>query len=98
MSRASRVFIGTVLPPVSEVAAVDSQTQAIFRFGADDGSESAHGWIAAQDINISQAGSIAAILRFQVNNVGDFPAQQMRIQQKITTQPDTEYRDIPVAP
>ena len=99
MSRASRIFIGLFLPPVAlEEGAPDAQDQDQFRFGADDGNETAHGWIAAQNINISQDGSTAAILRIQVNNTGDFPTQQMKLQYKITTQPDSEYRDVPVAP
>lgn len=78
-------------------AAADSQTQAAFRFGADDGNEASHGWIADQNVDISQAANIAAILRIQVDNIGDFPAQQMTLQYKLSTQPESEYRDVPVA-
>lgn len=38
-----------------------------FRFGADDGSESAHGWLAAQDTNVTQPLSTNILLRMLVN-------------------------------
>jgi len=94
MSRASRIFIG--LFPTVDIT--PSQTQDQFRFGADDGSESAHGWLAAQNINITQADSVTSILRIQVDNIGDFPSQQMKLQVKKTSDPDSEYKDVPVAP
>jgi len=96
MSRASRIFIGLKVVVAAVVAAL-SQDQDQFRFGADDGNEAGHGWIAAQNTNISQAGTVAAILRIQVNNTGDPPSQQMKLQVKKTSDPDSAYVDVPVA-
>ena len=97
MSRASRIFIGLIPTPAAPAVGL-TQDQDQFRFGADDGSESGHGWLAAQNTNINQAGSIAAILRIQVSNTGDAPSQQMKLQVKQTSHPDTAYIDVPVAP
>jgi len=74
-----------------------TQDQDQFRFYNDDGTEALATAIAVQNVNISQAGTVPAILRIQVNNTGDAPSQQMKLQYKITTQPDSEYRDVPVA-
>jgi len=48
-------------------AASATQEQEGFRFGEDDGSESAHTWTANQDTNISTADNTAKLLRVLVN-------------------------------
>jgi len=97
MSRASRIFIG--LFPTAVAAALGlTQDQDQFRFYNDDGNEASATAIAAQNTNISQASDVAAIIRIQVNNTGDAPAQQFRLQVKQTADADTEYKDVPVAP
>lgn len=98
MSRLSRIFIGLPVDTQEAPAATPSQTQSFFRFGADDGSEALHTWLAAQDVNITQPGATPAILRIQVDNVGDFPTQQMKLQCKKTSDPDSAYLDVSVAP
>ena len=98
MSRASRIFIGLIPTVVAAVEEALSQVQDQFRFGADDGNEAGHGWIADQNTNISQAGSVASILRIQVDNTGDQPSQQMKLQVKKTSEGDETYIDVQVAP
>lgn len=48
-----------------------ARDQEGFRFGEDDGSESAHTWAAAQDTNISRSLGTAALIRALVNATGD---------------------------
>lgn len=69
-----------------------------FRFYNDDGDEAGATAIAAQNVNITQALGISAIIRQQVNNTGDAPGQKMKIQCKKTTDADSTYADIKVAP
>jgi hypothetical protein len=45
--------------------------QAAFRFGVDDGSESTHGWLAAQNTNINAALGDTVLLRFLLQASGD---------------------------
>ena len=75
-----------------------TQDQDQFRFYNDDGVEAAATPIAAQNTNITQLGSTPAIIRMQVNNTGDAPSQQMVLQVKKTSEPDSAYQDVPVAP
>ena len=84
--RASRIFLGPT--PTFD--------QAAFRFGKDDGSESAHTWHAAQDVNVELPISETSILRMQTNSGGDQPTQQFKIQVKRTSGPESEWRDIPI--
>jgi hypothetical protein len=87
--RSSRIFIKTG-------AAAVTLTQAAFRWGNDDGSESAYTFINAQNVDLSQAGSVAAILRFLINTTGDSPAMQLKLQVKRSTGPASEWRDVPL--
>lgn len=73
------------------------QTQDQFQWYNDDGVEALATTIGAQNEDLVQAASIAAILRYQVNNTGDAPAQQMVLQVKKTSEPDSAYIDVPVA-
>lgn len=70
--------------------------QAAFRWGNDDGSESAYTFINAQNVDLSQAATTAAILRYLVNTSGDTPAVKLKLQVKRTTGPETEWRDVPL--
>ena len=72
-------------------------TQAAFRWGNDDGSESAYTFIAAQNVDISQAATTAAILRYLVDTTGDTAAVQMKLQVKRSTGAASEWRAVPVA-
>ena len=68
-----------------------------FRFGADDNNEATHGWLAAQNANITEPASTQALLRIQATSSGDQPAVQMKLQTKLSTDADTEYKDVPIA-
>lgn len=64
---------------VSHVAALipagvasPTATQSRFRWGVDDGSESAHTWEAAESTNISLAAGVSRLLRAQLDFSGDF--------------------------
>lgn len=86
--RTSRIFL-------------DPRTLAIeqtgFRWGADDGSESAHTFLQDQNVDISQAGSTPAIVRFLIATIGNQAAAQLKLQVKRSTGPESEWRDVPVA-
>lgn len=71
-------------------------TQAAFRWGNDDGSESLYTFINAQNVDLTQAGATAAILRYLINTSGDTPATQMKLQVKRSTGPASEWRDVPL--
>jgi hypothetical protein len=88
--RISRIWLG-------EPAEGYTLAQAGFRWGNDDGSESAYTFINAQNVDLSQASNIAAILRLLINTTGDTPAGQFKIQVKRSSGPETEWRDVPVA-
>jgi hypothetical protein len=90
----SRIFFD--IDPAPDLTLTQDQDQ--FRFGIDELNEATHGWIADQNVNIFQLGNVAAILRIQVNNTGDAPSQQMKLQVKKTSDPDSAYIDVPVAP
>jgi len=89
--RISRIWLG-------EAAAAAGVTleQAAFRWGNDDGSESAYTFINAQNVDLSQAATTAAILRFLINTIGDTPAKQFKLQVKRSTGPVSEWRDVPL--
>lgn len=89
MSRLSRIWVG-------EGAAV-TVTQAAFRWGNDDGSESAYTFINAQNVDLNQGGAVSAILRYLVDTTGDAPAMQLKLQVKRSTGPESEWRDVPLA-
>jgi len=97
MSRPSRIFIG-LFPTIPAVIVGLSQDQDQFGFYNDDGNEASATTIAAQNVNITQAKTTPAILRIQINNTGDLPSQQIKIQCKKTSDPDSTYADVPVAP
>jgi hypothetical protein len=88
MSILSRILIGKG----TGVALV----QALFRFGKDDGSESAHTWHAAQDTNVELPITDKSIVRIQTDATGNPTAQQMKLQVKRSTGPESEWRDVPV--
>jgi hypothetical protein len=50
-----------------------------FRFGVDDGSESAHGWEASQDTNISTASPSTKLIRFLLNSTGDYASTAFKL-------------------
>lgn len=52
-------------------AATFSTEQEGYRWGVDDGAESAHGWEAGQDTSITIAANQARLLRVLVNGTGD---------------------------
>jgi hypothetical protein len=64
------VINAIAIQPASS-ATVDQQA---FRFGSDDGSESAHGWLAAQNTNITRALGSAFLLRHLLQFAGDHAA------------------------
>lgn len=68
-----------------------------FRFGKDDGSEAAHTWHEAQNVNVTLPVATPSILRIQASTSGDQPTQQMKLQCKKTSDPDSAYADVPVA-
>jgi hypothetical protein len=73
------------------------QNQIAFRFGKDDGSESAHTWWEAENTNVDLDWTRTAILRIGVDNEGDADFQQLKLQVKQTGDPDSSYQDVPVA-
>lgn len=86
------------MPKVSRfLIVIPSREQAAFRWGNDDGSESAYTFINAQNVDLSQAGATPAILRLLVNTAGDTPSTQFKIQVKRSTGGASEWRDVPVA-
>jgi hypothetical protein len=88
--RASRIFVGRAATGAA------SFTQAAFRWGDDDGNEASYTFLAAQNVDISRSGSLAAIIRFLINTTGDTPASQMKLQVKRSTGPSSEWRDVPL--
>lgn len=52
-------------------APTGSVDQQAFRFGSDDGSESAHNWLATQNTNITQSLASSFLLRFLLQATGD---------------------------
>ena len=86
--RPSRIIIGT---PLETAIAFE---QAAFRWGNDDGSESAYTFINAQNVDLTQASNVAAILRLLINTTGDTAASQFKLQVKRTTGPESEWRDV----
>jgi len=50
-----------------------------FRFGVDDGSESAHGWEASQDTNISTVSPSTKLIRFLLNSTGDYASTAFKL-------------------
>lgn len=90
MSRISRIWL-------SFESDTDGITQAAFRWGNDDGSESAYTFAELQNVILTQAGSVPAIVRFLINTVGDSAAMQLKLQVKRSTGPESEWRDVPVA-
>lgn len=86
MSRLSRFWVGE--------GAGYTLEQAAFRWGNDDGSESAYTFIEAQNVNLSQAKNVAAIVRYLINTTGDAPAIQLKVQVKRVSGPATEWRDV----
>ena len=95
MPRASRIFIGTILPLTEEEILAWEQDQ--FRFYNDDGSESAMTAIANQNVDITQPTTKQAIIRIQADTTGDQPTRQMKLQVKKTSDPDSAYQDVLVA-
>lgn len=49
--------------------------QVRFRWGSDDGSESAHGWAASENANLTATNNQTKLLRVQVQATGDPPSQ-----------------------
>lgn len=75
----------------------DSQTLDQFGFFNNDDVEADATPIAAQNVNITQAQGIDAILRQQINNVGDFPGQALKLQCKKTSDSDLTFATVRVA-
>jgi hypothetical protein len=65
-----------------------------FRFGEDDGSESAHTWAAAQDANISSALSLTKLIRFLLNGTLDPASASFKL--KYQKNGSGGYADVPV--
>jgi hypothetical protein len=72
-------------------------TQAGFRWGNDDGSESAYTFEELQNVDLERGGSVASIIRFLINTTGDSSPMQLKLQVKRSTGPESEWRDVPVA-
>lgn len=87
---------GVVVAELKEKAGL-TQDQDQFGFYNDDGNEASATIIGAQNVNLTQVKTTPAILRIQVNNTGDLPTQQLKIQCKKTSDPDSAYADVPVA-
>lgn len=74
-----------------------------FRWGVDDGNESAHTWEAAQDTNITINGNQGRLLRVLLNATGDPPtaAHTLRVQKNgsggyVSLQVGASYKATPV--
>lgn len=66
-----------------------------YRFGTDDGSESAHGWEAPQDTVVTLPKQTTTLLRVLVEETGGAPVTAGRkLQYKLTTDPISEWRDV----
>jgi hypothetical protein len=61
----------------SATATVDQST---FRWGEDDGSESAHTWAAAESTNITAAKELTKLIRLQLNGTGDPASTAFKLQ------------------
>lgn len=75
-------------------AATLTREQEGFRWRADDGSESAASWLAAQDTNVSRAADEITRLRMLTDVSGDAPAEGLKLQYR--RQGATTWRDVPV--
>lgn len=86
-------FNGLRIVPTGPAATADQEG---FRFGLDDGSESAHTWAAAQDTNHSVTVGTAVLIRNLVNGTGDLAstAYTLRYQKNGTG----GYVAVPVGP
>lgn len=75
--------------------AVHAIEQSAYRFGVDDGSESAHTWEAAQDTPISVATGQRRLLRVQVNEIGgvDF-TEPVSVYYKRSDEADDQWRPL----
>lgn len=80
--------LGAVITPNAGTA-----EQKSFRFGNDDGSESAHTWAAAQDTNLTAALG-TKLLRFLLQTTGDEPATAWKLQHQVNGAGG--YADTPV--
>lgn len=65
-----------------------------FRFGVDDGSESAHTWEAAQDTNITTAAALTKLIRGILNTTNDLSATTFKL--KYQKNGSGGYVDVPV--
>lgn len=65
-------IVAIAIGPFAGGAATVDQEGA--RLGADDGSESAHTWLAAQDANATVAVGTAFLVRMLLNGTGDAPS------------------------
>ena len=65
-----------------DLAPAATLEQEGFRFGADDGSESTHTWLAAQDANINRSLNTPTLVTFIVNATGAPGAKTFKLQHK----------------
>lgn len=72
-------------------ATVDQQS---FRFGADDGSESAHTWLAAQDTNANQQPNTNTLIRFLLQATGAPTAKAFKLQWRRSTEGTNDWKDV----
>jgi len=68
--------------------------QQAFRFGADDGSESAHTWLAAQDTNANQQLNTNTLIRFLLQATGAPTAKAFKLQWRRSTEGTNDWKDV----
>lgn len=67
---------------ITPAGGASSLEQEGFRFGADDGSESAHTWLAAQDANATVAAGGSALVNILVNVTGSPGSRRFTLQHR----------------
>ncbi len=65
-----------------------------YRWRKDDGSESAAGWHAAQDVDVTLPGETTTRVRVLVDTSGDTATSQMKLQFRKVGDADSEWEDV----
>lgn len=95
------VTVGNSTPDHSAAAAISLKASAGatieqegFRFGTDDGSESTHGWPAAQDTDITAPVDQSVLLRILANQTGTVGPKKYKLEYQRSTDPSNAWKKV----